>query len=50
MAIKREKMDEIVPKIQFGIMTGYVVVYLLGSIHQLRKTVQKFGGKKKKSA
>lgn len=50
MAIRREKMDEIVPKIQLGIMVGYVTVYLLGSIRQLRKTVRKLGSKKKKSA
>lgn len=49
MTIKREKMDELVPKIQLGIMVGYVVVYLLGSIRQLRKTVRKIGDKKKKS-
>lgn len=49
MVIKREKMDEIVPKIQLGIMVGYVMVYLLGSIRQLRKTMRKLSGKKKKS-
>lgn len=49
MAVKREKMDEIVPKIQLGIIIGYVAVYLLGSVRHLGKTMQKLTGKKKKS-
>ena len=49
MAVKREKMDEIVPKIQLGIIIGYVAVYLLGSVRHLGKTMRKLTGKKKKS-
>ena len=49
MAIKREKMDEIVPKIQLGIIIGYVAVYLLGSVRHLGKTMRKLTDIKKKA-
>ena len=49
MAIKREKMDEIVPKIQLGIIIGYVAVYLFGSVRHLGQTMRKLTDKKKKS-
>lgn len=40
MAVKREEMDKIVPKIQFGIMAGYVALWLISDICHLRKNVK----------
>lgn len=48
MSVKREKMDKIVPKIQFGIMAGYVLFWLLGDIRHLRKTMKTVKQKSKK--
>ena len=48
MAVKREEMDKIVPKIQFGIMAGYVLLWLLGDIRHLRKTLKTVKQKTKK--
>lgn len=47
MTVKREKMDEIVPKIQLGIIVAYVTIYLFGSVRHLKKTVKTFTSKKR---
>lgn len=41
MAVKREQMDKILPKVEIGIVAAYVVAYIIGDILHLRRTVKK---------
>lgn len=41
MAVKREQMDRILPKVEIGIVAAYVAVYIIGDILHLRRTVKK---------
>lgn len=41
MAVKREQMDKILPKIEAGIVVAYVVTYIVGDILHLKHTVKK---------
>ena len=41
MAVKREQMDKILPKVEIGIVAAYVAVYIIGDILHLRRTVKK---------
>lgn len=41
MAVKREQMDKILPKVEVGIVAAYVAIYIIGDILHLKKTVKK---------
>ena len=41
MAVKREQMDKILPRVEIGIVEAYVVAYVIGDILHLRRTVKK---------
>ena len=41
MAIKREKMDKMMPKIEGCIIAAYLAARILGDVKSVRKTVAK---------
>ena len=40
MAVKREQMDKILPKVEIGIVAAYVAAYIIGDILHMRHTVK----------